>query len=196
MSKSAGQQDNLVSIAEVAEALGYTRQHIGQTVKKLPIEVIKKHGNHHYLTAAGADRVAAHFGQPPVSVKILASREPEPEVVNENRLEPESEPFGTNQNQPGQSSEMHLALEILQKQLEDKQKTIEENRKTIDTLLTMIADKDSQIKELSSGYVAEKTAESLERGRAALAPIEEEAQEQPRKISLGQRFKFFFTGEL
>lgn len=113
--------------------------------------------------------------------------EPEP-----NETEPEPVPDRT---ETERGSEIKFALEILQTQLEEKQKTIEENRKTIDTLLSMIADKDSQIKELSSGYVAEKTAESLERGRAALAPIEEESQEQQRKISFGQRLKFLFTGE-
>lgn len=158
---------------EIAAKCGVTTRAVTKYASALGFS--KKAGRWEFSEEEAAS-ILEHYG--------TKQNQKEPSGTERNLKEPETEqvPNGTEPNgtERNQGSEMKLALDILQKQLEEKDKTIQQ-------LLDLVSNQ-------SSGYVAEKTAESLERGRAALA-IEEEKEEQPRKITFGQRLKFLFTGE-
>lgn len=98
-------------------------------------------------------------------------------------------------NEPANESNegVNLALAILQKELEAKDKTIAELLEMQSKLLAKIDDKDETIKQLSSGYVSEKIADSAERVEA-IQPASL-INNTGKKISLRTRFKILFTGE-
>ena len=123
-----------------------------------------------------------------------------PNEANEASMEANeaNEPSGNEANEsnelPNEANEgVNLALAILQKELEAKDKTIAELLEMQSKLLAKIDDKDETIKQLSSGYVSEKIADSAERVEA-IQPASL-INNTGKKISLRTRFKILFTGE-
>lgn len=78
---------------------------------------------------------------------------------------------------------LNLIIESYEKQLAAKDETI-------NNLLNALRESNETVKQLTVGYAAEKTADSVERMNAIeLAPREE------KKMGLTARLKFLFTGE-
>lgn len=123
----------MYTTSEVAEALGYTRQYIGKTIRELSLD-IQKEGNSYLLTAKQANKIAEHLGRDAI---FASSSVQEEEEVK------------------GSDDALSAVIETLREQLEQKDKQIERLQAQIDTLL-------DTNKALSTSHAIKNVAETKE----------------------------------
>lgn len=123
----------MYTTSEVAEALGYTRQYIGKTIRELSLD-IQKEGNSYLLTAKQANKIAEHLGRDTI---FTSSSVQEEEEVK------------------GSDDALSAVIETLREQLEQKDKQIERLQAQIDTLL-------DTNKALSTSHAIKNVAETKE----------------------------------
>lgn len=128
-----GKLGKMYTTSEVAEALGYTRQYIGKTIRELSLD-IQKEGNSYLLTTKQANKIAEHLGRDAV---FTSSSVQEEEEVK------------------GSDDALSAVIETLREQLEQKDKQIERLQAQIDTLL-------DTNKALSTSHAIKNVAETKE----------------------------------
>lgn len=128
-----GKLGKMYTTSEVAEALGYTRQYIGKTIRELSLD-IQKEGNSYLLTAKQANKIAEHLGRDAI---FTSSSVQEEEEVK------------------GSDDALSAVIETLREQLEQKDKQIERLQAQIDTLL-------DTNKALSTSHAIKNVAETKE----------------------------------
>ena len=128
-----GKLGKMYTTSEVAEALGYTRQYIGKTIRELSLD-IQKEGNSYLLTAKQANKIAEHLGCDAI---FTSSSVQEEEEVK------------------GSDDALSAVIETLREQLEQKDKQIERLQAQIDTLL-------DTNKALSTSHAIKNVAETKE----------------------------------
>lgn len=167
-----GQNSKTYTVAEVSEALGFTKQHVNRTIRELGLDVAKQ-GNKTVLTPCQADQIAKHLYKPPISTLLDSQEEEEP------------------QEQPQENPLLDSVVITLQEQLR-------ESDKQIASLLSLLESKDRQIdtlletnKALSASQAAKQVAETKELLLSDNKP-QEVSEQQPQKISFGQWLKSRF----